>query len=405
MTVESFLQYWTAHNESIIQWLLLTIVLLTIMILSRLILGKPSDQFASIDVSSKPLNETLGKILEETAAMKSQLATGVTVAAGSASGGGGSGASAGGSAGGGAGSVEFENAKAEVEKKEKEIAALKVQLQDMPKGGDATQYLSKIKELEGKLSEYEILEDDIADLSLFKEENARLKTELEALKGQAQGMDASAGKSDFVGEFEAAIQTATNSEVPPVVAAAVAAAPEPEFPLAPLAAPTPAPVAPAPSPDDMMGLEPEPASEPMPEPAPAPAAPVAADPTPAIPVTSPGVPPTVATPDITEDILAEFSKESSANEIISQMANSVTAPSSSPPPPPPPMPKPAAATATATAATSSDSLDIQVDSNKMIEEIAALSSNPTDADGSSLEGEPDMDKIISEVGQLQEKKA
>ncbi len=40
----------------------------------------------------------------------------------------------------------------------------------------------KIAELEGRLSEYEIIEDDIADLSRFKEENAELRGELEALK-------------------------------------------------------------------------------------------------------------------------------------------------------------------------------------------------------------------------------
>ncbi len=40
----------------------------------------------------------------------------------------------------------------------------------------------KLDELQGKLSEYEIIEDDIADLSRYKEENNELRNELERLK-------------------------------------------------------------------------------------------------------------------------------------------------------------------------------------------------------------------------------
>jgi hypothetical protein len=42
----------------------------------------------------------------------------------------------------------------------------------------------KIAELEGKLTEYEIIEDDIADLSRYKEENQELRGELDALKAR-----------------------------------------------------------------------------------------------------------------------------------------------------------------------------------------------------------------------------
>ncbi len=41
----------------------------------------------------------------------------------------------------------------------------------------------KIKDLETRLQEYEIISEDISDLSKFKEENARLQAELEALRG------------------------------------------------------------------------------------------------------------------------------------------------------------------------------------------------------------------------------
>lgn len=51
--------------------------------------------------------------------------------------------------------------------------------------GEAEALRHQIDELEARLREYEIIEDDIADLSIFKEENARLKTELEQIKSGA----------------------------------------------------------------------------------------------------------------------------------------------------------------------------------------------------------------------------
>lgn len=42
--------------------------------------------------------------------------------------------------------------------------------------------LDKLRELEGKLAEYAIIEDDIADLNTFKKENKELKDKLESLK-------------------------------------------------------------------------------------------------------------------------------------------------------------------------------------------------------------------------------
>lgn len=48
--------------------------------------------------------------------------------------------------------------------------------------GKVTELETKVKELEGRLQEYEIISEDIADLSFYKEENARLTKELESLK-------------------------------------------------------------------------------------------------------------------------------------------------------------------------------------------------------------------------------
>jgi hypothetical protein len=43
----------------------------------------------------------------------------------------------------------------------------------------------ELKSLQSKLSEYEIIEDDIADLTLYKEENQKLKDEVEKLRSTA----------------------------------------------------------------------------------------------------------------------------------------------------------------------------------------------------------------------------
>ena len=40
----------------------------------------------------------------------------------------------------------------------------------------------KVEDLEARLAEYEIIEDDIANLSIYKEENAKLKKQIESLK-------------------------------------------------------------------------------------------------------------------------------------------------------------------------------------------------------------------------------
>lgn len=48
--------------------------------------------------------------------------------------------------------------------------------------GEIENLKAKMGELQARLSEYEIIEDDIADLSRFKDENSKLKAELEELK-------------------------------------------------------------------------------------------------------------------------------------------------------------------------------------------------------------------------------
>ncbi len=67
-------------------------------------------------------------------------------------------------------------------------------------GGDGKvgELQQKIEELQARLSEYEIIEDDIADLSLFKEENAQLKAELERLRAESSAAPAAAAAAAAV---------------------------------------------------------------------------------------------------------------------------------------------------------------------------------------------------------------
>ena len=81
------------------------------------------------------------------------------------------------------GGEDVEKLKVLVSEKEELIKKLEAAVEEAKSegGGDAASVVlqDKIKDLEARLAEYEIIEDDIADLSMFKEENLRLKDELE----------------------------------------------------------------------------------------------------------------------------------------------------------------------------------------------------------------------------------
>jgi hypothetical protein len=158
VNLEKFLTFVTHHNESIIQWLFFGILLLAGTLIARSLFGKKEENQAS----GGDLHSALEKILAQTTKLESISVEGLK-------------------AGGSPESAALVVAlKADLATREKELTELKA------KGGsdEATSALSaRIKELEAKLAEYEILEDDIADLSLYKEENARLKSELDRVKG------------------------------------------------------------------------------------------------------------------------------------------------------------------------------------------------------------------------------
>ena len=91
---------------------------------------------------------------------------------------------------GAADSGAFAAAMAERERQISELQAALIHAREKAKSGDSSQtetLQSKVDELQAKLTEYEIIEDDIADLSLYKEENARLRADLAAIKLRSDG--------------------------------------------------------------------------------------------------------------------------------------------------------------------------------------------------------------------------
>lgn len=80
--------------------------------------------------------------------------------------------------------AQVQKLKADLSAREEELNTLKT-VGNPKAAADSEKLSGRIEELEAKLAEYEILEDDIADLSLYKEENTRLRGELERMRGGA----------------------------------------------------------------------------------------------------------------------------------------------------------------------------------------------------------------------------
>ena len=232
MSFAKFLTFVTAHSESIIQWTAFVILSLVGVIIGRQIFAKRTGASlgdgASLSGGPLPgeIQNVLQKILEQTNKLQN-----VSIETSRSSG----------------SELLPENVAAELEMLKKDLQTREEEISRLQKGlggpgagdGQFKEYSGRIKELEAKLEEYSILEDDIADLSLYKEENQRLKNEIEQLKGAG----------------------ATASAAPAAgPAATVAATPAPT----PVAPPAPAPTAPpAPSADLGAASEPVPNSTPI----------------------------------------------------------------------------------------------------------------------------------------------
>ncbi|ASD63126.1 hypothetical protein [Bdellovibrio bacteriovorus] len=279
MTIEKFLSFWDHHNTSIIEGLLGLIILLALFLAFRAFFAKKGSSSTTAEngqgIDAAQLEKTLQKILDNQShapAAKSRPAAedlGVDVEmdesplstkkaqASAAS------SSADAAAAVAESAAEVAQLRLSLSENHQKVETLQAQLQEAlaaaqaaSAGGGAggggeggmssaekEELNGKLRDLEARLAEYEIISEDIADLSRYRDENEDLKKQLEALKAGAP--------------------------------APAAAAPAPE------AAPAPAP-------------------EPTPEPA-APAAEVAAEPAPEAPADSGG-----GSDLIDDDLMKEF---------------------------------------------------------------------------------------------------
>jgi hypothetical protein len=202
--MEKFLEFWSHNNAAIIESLVALILVSAIYLAYRAFFGaKGVDTFDSAGVgavNTTQIEKTLQKILDKQSSHKGSF-------------------DADGSGSDSAAGVPAEMIqelgflKKALEEKEKQIVILQEkatqasQLAESGAGGPSAQaiaaaasaaaglaekerfdYEAKIKELEARLAEYEIISEDIADLSFFKEENVRLTKELEAARAGSGGV-------------------------------------------------------------------------------------------------------------------------------------------------------------------------------------------------------------------------
>ncbi len=186
MSVERFLLFWSHNNQTIIQ-VLIVLTLLFIVALVFLTLFGSKDEFSEKSGAasiSPDLEKSLQRMLENQTQAKSAVfdfskgeANAPVVS------------SAGGADHNSAAHQEavaqLEKVKAEMAAREKSIQDLKTQLevaqsaaQSAAPSANSSGLEARIKELEARLSEYDIISEDIADLSKFKEENEKLKKQL-----------------------------------------------------------------------------------------------------------------------------------------------------------------------------------------------------------------------------------
>ncbi|WP_253720827.1 hypothetical protein [Bdellovibrio bacteriovorus] len=215
--MDKFLSFWDHYNTRIIEGLVALVILLSLILAYRSFFAKKS-KGDSVDagngLDAAQLEKTLQKILENQqsgggrtsrSAHAEDLSTDVDLDAMEQASVSDAGASDGGSAESAAEVVQLRSSLNESAKK---VEALQAQLKDALQAAEAAaaapaaaggaeaggmsaaekeEMNGKLRDLEARLAEYEIISEDIADLSRYREENDNLKKELEALKaGRAQ---------------------------------------------------------------------------------------------------------------------------------------------------------------------------------------------------------------------------
>lgn len=225
VNLDHFFQFWSHHNQTIIQVLIvLTLLFIVALVFMTLFGAKEAEPEIAGGVSLSPELETsLKRALEAQSNVKAAVydfssgdATAPKLQAVSDR--------------QSTGNIpeelsqmtkELERAKSEIVEREKAVQELKAQLvqvsnqaQQAAAGGGSSELQARIKELEARLAEYDIISEDIADLSRYKEENEKLKAQLQgqdrpAVNASAAEVEASSG----VG-VEAAASTNLKPEQP-----------------------------------------------------------------------------------------------------------------------------------------------------------------------------------------------
>ncbi len=277
-----FLDWFASHNTLVIQSLAAIVALLIIFLIFRLFFVPNQEAEAAKNVTYAQLEEKLNKLLEQQANMKFSVAAvtegapasealgadamaalsgdpAAVAAAAAAT------AAAGATSGEQAAELsklraEISTLKDSVKRKEVEILDAKEQAQKSINtaeadaklntlSGKVTDYEKEIEALKNRLSDYEIIAEDIADLQAFKKENAELKNQLANQAPVTTTVDAKmesgkvdtdpatdAGAAELLAELEK-----PKTEEPPAkkaeAAATVVAVAEPE-PVPEIEAPT-----------------------------------------------------------------------------------------------------------------------------------------------------------------------
>lgn len=230
MTPELFLELLTRHNTLIIQVLVTIVLVISAFVIYRIYVAGDAAE-GEAGAGTQHLEKTLQKFLEMQSASGAKTESSAATTAG------------------GGGDVEklreeILQHRAAIKEKDEKIAALESQAGNAAGGISAEEkakYEAKIHDLEQRLAEYEIIAEDIADLARYREENIKLKEELQKLK------DGGGATAVAVPAAEPATEApAAPPESAPQPTAEVAAAPTEEVvaasaePAAPVAEPTPA---------------------------------------------------------------------------------------------------------------------------------------------------------------------
>lgn len=212
MDIMALLRFVDQHNEKIFAVVVVLFLATSILLLVRQI-GQKAESHEASDTPSTSTDAPIAKIdvAAIEGAMKRVLATQTGVAVAAASG----------SANPELASLlqtkeeRIQELQSELEKMKDELSNMPVQAASSSDGGAANpnaELQTKIEELQARLAEYEIIEDDIADLSMYKDENARLKQEVEELRARAASAPASVASSEDLAAQVAAPRAEAKTE-------------------------------------------------------------------------------------------------------------------------------------------------------------------------------------------------